>query len=178
MTARQHHESSLPVPLRYVPASRPDRGPAMVEHIDRRLCRDCGNWYWTGDEHTCPPRDQVTAAYIAPAVADPSTIPDPDRAHPASLTWHVPQRPRPIMPGSGADGPVLHPALHLDAGRYWAGAKHGLAVGRSRIVMDAAAVRYALSALLDRSPHLAIALAAAANRWVHASTAYAEEFAS
>ena len=178
MTAHPHHETSLPVPVRYVPASRPDRGPAMVEHIDRRLCRNCGNWYWTGDEHSCPTRDQVTAAYIPPPVADPATIPDPDRTHPAGLTWYALLEPQPIQLGPGTHRPALHPVLYLDAGRYWSGARHGLAVGRALIDMETAAVRYALSASFDRVPRLAIVLAAAASRWVHASTAYAEEFAS
>ncbi|MFD2794583.1 hypothetical protein ACFS27_13585 [Promicromonospora vindobonensis] len=150
----------------------------MVEHIDRRQCRSCGNWYWTGDEHTCPPAGQIAAVYIPPAVADPATIPDPDRTHPVGLTWYVPLEAQQIQLGSSTHRPALHPALHLDAGRYWSGARHGLAVGQALIDMETAAVRYALSASFDRAPRLAVALVEAANRWDRANTAYAEEFAS
>ncbi|PUB32550.1 hypothetical protein C8K30_1011076 [Promicromonospora sp. AC04] len=150
----------------------------IAEHIDRRQCKNCGNWFWTGDEHTCPKPGEVAAAYLPPAVLDPASIPDPDRPHVAGLTWFAPLESRPIPLGPGAGAPALHPALHLAADRYWSGAGYGLAVGRARIAMDSTAIEYALSASLERSPHLAAALAETASVWNHALRRHAEEFAS
>jgi hypothetical protein len=107
---------------------------------------------------------------LAPIAADPTAIPDPDRAHPAGLTWVEPLTPRPIALGPSADHPDVRPVLALDAGRFWTAARHGLAVGRARREMDTAAVRYALSASLSRAPHLAVAMAEAAGVWTDATT--------
>lgn len=133
-----------------------------MAHDVRTRCSSCGTWYWAGDAHAC------SAVY-------PTAIPDPDRAHPAGLTWLIPLEPRPIALGPSADHPEVRPALALDAGRFWTAARHGLAVGRARREMDTAAVRYALSASLDRSPHLAVAMAEAAGVWDAATTSAARD---
>jgi hypothetical protein len=109
---------------------------------------------------------------LPPVAADPTTIPDPDRAHPAGLTWVEPLTPRPIVI---TDAPEIRPALALDAGRFWTAARHGLAVGRARREMDMAAVRYALSASLSRAPHLAVAMAEAAGIWTDATSSAAHD---
>jgi hypothetical protein len=110
--------------------------------------------------------------------ADPATIPDQDRAHPAGLTWLAPLEARPIVLGPSNDRPDLRPALAIGADRFWTHAHHGLAVGRARRDMDTAAVRYAFAASLDRSPHLAVAMVEAAGVWDRATTDYAKELAS
>ncbi|MFD2792552.1 hypothetical protein ACFS27_03225 [Promicromonospora vindobonensis] len=107
-----------------------------------------------------------------------TTIPDPDRTHPAGLTWYAPLESRPIVLGPSEDHPDLRPALALDAGRFWSGARHGLAVGRARVQLDDAAVRYALSADLRRAPAEVAALAQAATAWDHAIHAYAKDLSS
>lgn len=132
----------------------------------RVRCPRCGTWYGLDETHVCA----TASIQIATAAADPTALPDPDRAHPAGLTWLAPLEPRPIALGPSADHPDIRPALALDAGRYWTAARHGLAVGRARREMDTAAVRYALSASLDRSPHLAVAMAEAAGAWDAATT--------
>jgi hypothetical protein len=119
--------------------------------------------------------DAPRSLNLSPVVADPAAIPDPDRAHPAGLTWVEPLTPRPIILGPSANHPDVRPALALDAGRFWTAARHGLAVGYARREMDTAAVRYALSASLDRAPHLAIAMVEAAGVWDEATTAAAHD---
>lgn len=112
---------------------------------------------------------------LSPVVADPATIPDPDRAHPASLTWVEPLVPRPILVGPSADHPELRHVLALDAGRFWSASRHGTRVARRRQAMDDAAFDYALSADPSRSPHLALAMAEAAGAWTDATDAYASD---
>src|SRR5690606_42032137 len=65
-------------------------------------------------------------------LADPATLPDLDRTHPAALTWLAPLEPRPIALGPSADPPVLRHALDIGADRFWSSARHGLVVGRKQ----------------------------------------------
>lgn len=91
-------------------------------------------------------------------LADPATLPDPYRTHPAALTWLAPLEPRPIALGPSADHPVLRHALDIGADRFWSSARHGLVVGRKQAAFDTAAFQYALAASPARSPHLRAAL--------------------
>jgi hypothetical protein len=112
---------------------------------------------------------------LSPVVADPATIPDPDRAHPIGLTWVSPLTPRPIILGPSADHPDLRPALDIQADRFWAMARHGTRIAQRRQAMDDAALDFALSADPSRSPHLALAMAEAAGAWTDATDTYALE---
>lgn len=91
-------------------------------------------------------------------LADPATLPDPDRAHPAALTWLAPLESRPIALGPSADHPVLRHALDIGADRFWSSAEHGREVGRKQAAFDDAAIDYALAAWPFASPHLRAAL--------------------
>lgn len=134
----------------------------------RVRCPKCGTWYGLDETHVCA----TASIQIDTVAADPTTLPDPDRAHPAGLTWVEPLTPRSIVI---TDAPDIRPALALDAHRFWTGAHHGLAVGRARRAMDQAAIRYSLSAQLDRAPHLAVAMAEAAGVWSTATSSAAHE---
>jgi hypothetical protein len=116
----------------------------------------------------------MSAAHIPSPVADPSALPDPDRAHPAGLTWITPLTPRPIPLGPSEDHPEVRPALALDAGRFWSEARHGLAVGRAEIAMDTAVLHQGMAAN-PRQGFLRAAVAEAAARWTRATENYAEE---
>lgn len=137
----------------------------------RVRCPKCGTWYGLDETHVCA----TASIQIDPAAANPTTVPDLDRPHPAGLTWVSPLTPRPIVLGPSADHAELHPALDLAADRFWSSARHGLAVGHARLEMDAAAMAYALSASPQASPHLAVAMAEAADVWTHATTSAARD---
>jgi len=113
--------------------------------------------------------DTPRSLELAPIAADPTAIPDPDRPHPAGLTWVEPLTPRPIALGPSADHPDVRPALALDAGRFWTMSRHGLEIGRREIAMDQAVARQALAAN-PRQGHLRIAVAEAADAWSQATT--------
>lgn len=134
-------------------------------------CQKCGTWYGLDESHVCA----ASSIQLVELAADAAEVPDPDRAHPAGLTWVEPLVPRPIALGPSTDHPEVRPVLALDAHRFWSGARHGLAVGRARVELDDAAVRYALSADLCRAPAEVAALAQAATAWDAAIHAYAKE---
>jgi len=137
----------------------------------RVRCPRCGTWYGLDESHVCA----SSSIQIDSNAFDPAALPDPDRPHPAGLTWVEPLVPRPIVI---TDSPDTRPALDIQADRFWSGARHGLAVGRARIRLDDAALRYALSADLGRAPAEVSALAQAATAWDTAITDYAKELAS
>lgn len=111
-------------------------------------------------------------------IPDPADLPDLDRQTPPGMTWRAPLMPRPIPLGPSEDRPEVRPALALDADRFWSGARHGLAVGRARIALDAAAIQYALSAQLDRARAEVSALVDAAAAWDRTLSNYSKELTS
>lgn len=116
------------------------------------------------------------ALLLAESSMTGAEIPDPDRAHPAGLTWVEPLTPRPIALGPSTDHPEVRPALALDAGRFWSEARHGLAVGRAEIEMDTAVLHQGMAAN-PRQGYLRAAVAEAAAVWVLATEMYAKEIA-
>jgi hypothetical protein len=130
-----------------------------------------GTWHGIDEHCRCAP----SRSHLATAAADPAALPDPDRAHPITLTWLSPLTPRPIILGPSADHPDLRPALDIQADRFWSAAKHGARIARRRQAMDDAALDFALSADPSRSPHLALAMAEAAGAWTDATNDYANE---
>lgn len=143
----------------------------MALRYGKVRCPKCDTWYGLDETHVCA----TASIQLDLAAADPTTIPDPDRAHPAGLTWVSPLIPRPIVLGPSADHPDLRPALDLAADRFWANARHGARIAERKAAMDGAALDYALSADPSRSPHLAIAMAEAAGMWVQATDDYAND---
>ena len=143
----------------------------MAIRYGKVRCPKCSAWYGLDESHVCA----AASIQLAALAAVVTEIPDWDRAHPAGLTWIEPLMPRPIALGPSANHPEVRPVLALDADRFWSGARHGLDIGRARVELDDAAVRYALSADLRRAPAEVAALAQAATAWDHAIHAYAKE---
>lgn len=143
----------------------------MSIRYGRVRCPKCGDFYDIDETHVCA----ASSIQLVELAADAAAVPDPDRAHPAGLTWVEPLVPRPIALGPSADHPEVRPVLALDAGRFWSHARHGLEIGRARVKLDDAAVRYALAADLRRAPAEVAALAQAATAWDHAINDYAKE---
>ena len=90
------------------------------------------------------------------------------------MTWLAPLESRPIALGPSNDHPDLRPALAIDAAAFWAGARHGLAVGRAEIEMDRAVLHQGMAAN-PRQGYLRAAVAEAAAVWTRATENYAEE---
>lgn len=144
----------------------------------RVRCNACGDFYDIDEGHTCPTASiQLADAVVeATTVPDPATLPDPDadepdRTYPAGLTWVEPLVPRPIVLGPSADHPELRPALDIQAGRFWANARHGLVIGRAEIDMD-----QAVNAAPSRAYRVHVAVASDA--WNRATTNYSKELSA
>jgi hypothetical protein len=146
----------------------------------RVRCNACGDFYDIDEGHTCP--SAAAAALLPVAVVDAATVPDPatlpdpdadepDRTHPAGLTWVEPLVPRPIALGPSAEHPELRPVLDIQAARFWTNARHGLAIGRAEIAMD-----QALTAAPSRAYRVRVA--ETSDCWNRATTNYAKELAA
>jgi hypothetical protein len=142
----------------------------MDVRYGRARCPRCDTWYDIDEGHTCAAAVPA-AAFLRGPIADAATVPDPDRPHPAGLTWVSPLTPRPIPLGPSEDHPELRPALAIAADRFWTHAGHGLAVGRSEVAFDAA-----VAAAPSRAYRLRVA--ETADAWDRATTNYAKELAS
>lgn len=92
-----------------------------------------------------------------------------------ALTFYVPLESRPIQLGPAADHPGLRPVLALPVAAWVTARRHGLEIGRRRMELDKAAVRYALSPSLSRARAEVVDLGDAAEAWVAANTRYARE---
>lgn len=101
---------------------------------------------------------------------------DPDQHFPAGLRWTVDLESRPII--LGRDRPELRHVLDIRAGRFWTGARHGLAIGRTERTLHDAALAFAFSADL-RAAHLErAALARAGSEYDAVVTDYIEEMSA
>lgn len=92
-----------------------------------------------------------------------------------ALTFFVPLEARPILLGPAADQPELRPVLAIGHAAWVAARRHGLEIGRARLELDKAAVRYALSPSLSRARAEVVELGDMAEAWVAANTRYARE---
>ena len=117
----------------------------------------------------------LAGPFLSPVVVDPADLPDLDRPLVPGLTWYAPLEERPIVLIDHAE---VRPVLALNAGRFWDGARHGLAVGRAKARMDAAVLAYGLASSLAASPHLAIRVAETAGEWTGALDTATREFAA
>jgi hypothetical protein len=145
----------------------------MSIRYGRVRCNACGDFYDIDESHVCA----SASIQLADLAADATAIPDPDRAHPASLTWVEPLVPRPIVIGPSADRPEMRPVLAIDAHRFWSEARHGHAVGHAEIQMDTAVLHQGMASN-PRQGFLRAAVAEAAAVWVLATENYAREMSA
>lgn len=147
----------------------------MSARYGRVRCNACGDFYDIDEGHVCA--SASAGAHLPLAVVDAAALPDPDRAHPAGLSWIEPLTPRPIVLGPSADHPDLRPALAIDAGRFWSEAKHGRAIGHAEIQMDTAVLHQGMASN-PRQGFLRAAVAEAAAVWTRATENYAREMSA
>lgn len=119
------------------------------------------------------PTTTPDALVVAEASPTGAEIPDPDRTVPPGLRWAAPLESRPII--LGHDCAEVRPVLDLQAGRFWTGARHGLAIGRAEQTLHDAAMTFAFAPDLRAAQVQQAALAHAGSEYDAAITHYIEE---
>lgn len=106
----------------------------------------------------------------------PTDLPDLDCETPPGLCWTVDLESRPII--LGHDHPEIRPVLDIQAGRFWTGSRHGLAIGRAEQTLHDAAMTFAFAPDLRAAQVQQAALAHAGSEYDSAVSDYIREVAS